>query len=666
MDKCMKLNLFLLSGLAFFLTSNANSSTEDILPYIRNSRNYEVNKEISPCADFYNYACSKVINDFKLPENRPAYIFAFSDSAESLLTYKKNYFKKLATINPENKKEKLLKDIYVACMNPDASKADELVFLNKVKNELEKLSTKEELLKFLAYKNISEQTSFFHTEVIRNQDDSFYTDVVILPTLMSFPERSYYDNKDLQKEYEEILADLFSIIGRKDPKASAKFVFQFEKEFAQVFPTPLEIRTVLSQKTKISKLDLLKYKNLKLDNLLQSIPNKTLIRNIAPKTYSFIDEKLASLSVDEIKDIYFALNIKDILDDSYPEYFKKYYTFQAKYFGLSKERPDREERCTNLVMGSFPMELDYILTPKIFPDFPRERVIKMANSVRAQIVKTLKENKWLSKKGKMGAIKKMQSAPLYLVSPENDVQWNFKPEIKYSATTPVQNILNLKLAITNQNINELGKKLPKDRWEIGPLEVNAYYQPSFNQFVLPVAILQKPMFDKDQSDLQNIAAIGSVIGHELGHGIDDNGRRYDYQGKLHDWVTPKDIENLKKHTTPLIDQFNKIGHNGALTLGENIGDLVGLTNSFRIAFPDYKVGKYKQEQLQDFFLQYARMWCEVQTDSFKEKRLKTDPHSLGFARTNEQLKQQIGFREAYSCKKGDPMFLDEDKLISIW
>ncbi|RZA12518.1 MAG: M13 family peptidase, partial [Proteobacteria bacterium] len=221
----------------------------------------------------------------------------------------------------------------------------------------------------------------------------------------------------------------------------------------------------------------------------------------------------------------------------------------------------------------------------------------------------------------------------------------------------------LSAAIHARSFAELKEKRNRMRWYMGPLTINAYYSAEDNQFVMPVGILQYPFYDPNLSEITNLGAVGAVIGHELGHGIDDQGAQMDADGKLRQWMSDKDVKNFQSRGKKFISQFDKAGHNGKLTLGENIGDLTGVTFAYRAAFPE---GKGTVQQKKDFFTQYARVWCGVQRPKFTEQRLKTDPHSLGWARVNEQVKNQPAFAEAFSCKKGDKMVLDPKDIVKIW
>ena len=179
-----------------------------------------------------------------------------------------------------------------------------------------------------------------------------------------------------------------------------------------------------------------------------------------------------------------------------------------------------------------------------------------------------------------------------------------------------------------------------------------------------MGILQAPFYDSKSAASSNIGAIGSVIGHELGHAIDDQGSEFDADGSQRAWMTKKDLENFRKRTTFLVAQFISIGRDGKLTLGENIGDLVGLTAAYDAAFPQEM--KTTQTEKKDFFTAYARNWCVVLRPELEKLLTKTDPHAMGYARINEQVIHQHAFYEAFGYKKGDKMFLPPEKRIQVW
>ena len=655
---------------------------------IPDKREYPVDNSINPCVNFYDYACNSVINSFELREDRSGHVFSFDDSEERLLEVKKKYFSALAKKTSElgimkkindcfdwfksfalkPKIEKEVKSYYLACMNKESRAKEEIVFVERAKDKLEKIATREEFTSMLA-ENITSasQLSFIGFDATQpNLDRPAYNDLYFDTYLMSLPEKSYYENKELIKDLKTLIEQFFITIGDKSPKQSADLVFNFEKELAQNYPTPPVVWERLSSRTEISREDLIKnYPHLKLEKFLSHIHKHFVIRNIiGNNTMEFLNKKLKTASLEELKSVFLYFQLKSIMDDAYPEFFDKKFEFNKKYLGGPNKRPDRHERCTTIVMNNFEKEVDFTLLPKVFPNFPKEKFIKSIEKIRMALVDQIGENTWLSKDAKQEALRKIKTAKLALVSPANEDDWNFNPRADYSIDSPIANSQKLGKLLMDKHLNELNGAINTNRWNMGPLTVNANYNPSYNRFEFPVGILQYPNYDANEPEEVNLAAIGDTIGHELGHAIDNHGNNFNADGVFKAWMSDEDKKIFNEKSRTLVEQFNKIGHNGEFTLGENIGDLVGLRTAYRAAFP--KGDDNNQELKKRFFLQYARTWCSVERPGVTERRLKTDPHALEYARTNEQIKQQEGFKEAYNCKPGDPMVLPENKIVNIW
>jgi len=655
---------------------------------IPDKREYPVDNSINPCVNFYDYACTPVINSFELREDRSRHVFSYSDASERLLEFKKNYFLNLTkktsksgimektsdcfawfrAFTLEAKIEKEIKNYYLACMNKQARQEEEKAFVKQAKDKLEKITTREEFTNMLA-ENItsSSQLGFISFDAMQpNLDRPAYNDLIFNTDLMSLPEKSYYEDKELTTDLKALMEQFFIIIGDKSPKQKVDLVFNFEKELAQNYPTPPMVWERLFSRTEISREDLIKnYPHLKLEKFLSSIPKHVVIRNIiGNNTMEFLNKKLETASLEELKSVFLYFQLTPIMDDAYPEFFDKEFEFNKKYLGGPSKRPDRQERCTKAVMGSFDKEVDFTLLPQVFPNFPKEKFIKSIEKIRMALVDQLSENTWLSKDAKQEAMRKIKTAKLALVSPDNKEDWNFNPRADYSIDSPIANRHKLGKLLIDKRLNELNGPMNTNRWDMGPLTVNANYNPSYNRFEFPVGILQYPNYDADEPEEVNFGAIGATIGHELGHAIDNQGNKFNADGIFKAWMSDEDKKIFDEKSLPLIKQFDKIGHNGKFTLGENIGDLVGLRAAYRAAFS--KENDNNQELKKRFFLQYARTWCGVERKGFTELRLKTDPHALEYARTNEQIKQQEGFKEAYNCKPGDPMVIPENEIVNIW
>lgn len=628
-------------------------------------REYPVNDAFKPCENFYEYACSKVNSSFQLREDRSRHSFAFSDSNERLLDYKKIYFLNLNKAKPESPRESALKNYYQACMNPATRAEEEKTLVQEIQKKLKSLKTRDELLDYFQKQIIEGHSAPISFGSISNQDTPDMNDLYLDTSLMSFPERSYYQNEEMVKDLETLITHFFETIELDQAKERAKMIVDFEKGLALVYPTPQDFRVLVASRTKVTKEKLLSsFPHLKLSSFLSRIPDKTLIRDFMPDSFKYLEKKFTELSEEDLRSLYLYSALSGELDDAYPKFFQEGFDFKKKHLGGPAVRRERQERCTTTVMGHFEKEVDSILWTRLFPNFPIDRVVKLAEKIRASILTSLKENQWLAPQAKKAAIQKIKKAKLQLVAPKTPLEWDFLPLAEYSPSLPILNSLTYTKLVRAKELKELRHKVSRDRWGMGPLTVNAYYSQAYNKFVLPVGILQPPFFDSRLPDTSNLAAMGTVIGHELGHSIDDKGSKYDSDGRLKEWMTSHDLVEFKKRGSALIEQFARLGHNGELTLGENIGDLVGLTSSYKAAFGEQSRPDVKAQK--DFFLQYTRVWCEVQRPKYAELRLKTDPHALGFARGNEPVRHISGFQEAFGCKEGSAMHMLPEKRVQVW
>ena len=641
----------------------AKKSNKMVIP---ERREFPLNTAVNPCEDFYKYSCSKTIDAFELPADRSRHIFSFNDSGERILEAKKKYFTELTKAKPQSEREGMLKDYYVACMDSKAREKEEKQLVKERIAKVKALTTREALLDLFAEGRLQGEESPVGFWTTSNLDRPLFNDVIFYSDWMTLPEKSFYEKPEVMKDFEKLAVKFYTSAGLDNPAGRAKVLLRFERELAKVYPLPAEFRNLFSSRTSIERKDVLKsYPNLRLAALVDRVPEKTTFRHVIPEAMAFLNTELGQMPFEDLKTVYLYFALNNVMDDAYPGYFKTKFAFEADHFGGPAKRPARGERCTQQVMRIFTPELDSILWVRMFPDFPVEKVTELSEKIRLSIVASLKNNNWLSSSARKEAINKVTKANLQVVAPKNDEEWDFSPIMNFDLKRPIENRRQYDVAMTDKSLNELKGPISPLRWGMGPLTVNAYYSASFNKFVLPVGILQYPFFDVKGPMELNLAAIGTVIGHELGHGIDDKGSRYDSKGLMRSWMSEKDLKNFRARTVLLVDQFNKAGHNGDLTLGENIGDLVGLTASHYAAFGGEFDSSKKQEH-QAFFVQYARAWCGFQRPKYEAMHLKRNPHSLSHARVNEQVKQQVAFKEAFSCKESDPMVLPKEKLVRLW
>ena len=656
----MSVVILLLSGFSF-----AAGESSDI----PEKREFPLDTTVNACQDFHKYVCGTVEKNFKLRDDRSSHTFAFDDSDERILEKKKDFFKNIDKEKKLSSRSRQLKDHYLACMSEKNSALEEKQLARLLLLEVAGIKSVENLITISRKNMTNEKWSIVSYEMMPNIDDSSIYDMTFDVNVMGLPEHSYYENEELVQEYRNLMAEFLNTLypngSREEHLKRAQAVVDFEKKFKVSYPFPAEFRQRYTQPRKVSREDFLKKTSvLNLKPFFKKyISDKVLLREFVPESFDFLQKELNESNLQVFKDMYLYRNARSFMDDAYPELFKKRWEFAHKYLGGPLTRSDRQERCTMAVMGSFNRELDFEMLPRLFPNFPKEKMETVAAKIRQSILSGIEKNTWLSPESKAGAREKILTAKLQLVKPMTDKEWDFKPVLKLSSTQPHANGKKLVAAAHKRAFERLRDGVNKEAWGMGPLTVNAYYSPDKNKFVMPIGILQYPFFVAEGDVIENLGAVGTVIGHELGHGIDDEGSKFDAQGKLRQWMAEADVEKFLARGKKMMEQFNKIGHNGALTQGENVADLVGLTFAYNAAFPK---GEGTREDKQKFFVSYARVWCNVMREKTKEMQLKTDPHSLGFARINEQVKHQPGFHEAFSCKKSDALYLKDSDRITIW
>lgn len=636
---------------------------------IPEKREYLVDNSVNPCDDFHKYVCGQAEESFQLRPDRSAHVFAFEDSEERLLEKKKTFFKNIDAEKKLSQRSLQMKQFYKACMNEKESARQERIRVKNLTQELDRIKTVDQFIELNKKNMLNEKWSFISYDMSPNVENPLVYDINFDVSLMFLPEHSYYDDKDLVKAYAQLITEFFMTVFPDGNKAEfikrAEKIVEFESHFRAFYPTPNEFRKRWTDPKYFSREEFFKKTsvlNLK-DFFSKNIPSKTLIRDFEPEAFQFLQKELVSANLQVFKDIYFFRNARTFMDDAYPELYKKRMAFSHQYLGGSPERPDRQERCTTSVMGAFSRELDAELLPRLFPQFPKNKMLTVVDKIRSSILQGIEKNNWLSPESKEGALKKIKTARLQIIQPTNEKEWDFKPIQTYSTTDQYENNKKLALLGHKKALQKFKEGVNQEAWGMGPLTVNAYYSPTANKFVMPIGILQYPFFVAEGDVIENLGAVGVVVAHELGHAIDDEGSKFDADGKLKQWMSEEDVVKFKKRGQKLVQQFNQVGHNGELTLGENVADLVGLTFSYQAAFPK---NEGTSEDKKKFFTAYGRLWCSVVREKMKENWLKTDPHSLGPQRINEQVKHQAGFSEAFSCKPKNKLYMSEAERIKIW
>ena len=351
------------------------------------------------------------------------------------------------------------------------------------------------------------------------------------------------------------------------------------------------------------------------------------------------------------------------------------FDFYGRTLTGTPQMRDRWKRAVSLVEGALGEAVGRIYVEKHFPPVAKESMdVLVANLIEAyrQSIRTLE---WMGGDTRSRALDKLGKFTPKIGFP---VKWRDYSSLVIDPNDLLGNVRATSLFEFNRELGKIGKPLDRDEWFMTPQTINAYYNPGFNEIVFPAAILQYPFFDAARDDAANYGAIGAVIGHEIGHGFDDQGSKYDGDGRLTDWWTSADRTAFEERTASLIEQYNALAPaqvpgnhvNGALTIGENIGDLGGLA----IAWRAYLISLDGQEPpviegltgAQRFFLSWAQAWQEKGRDEEVIRLLAIDPHSPNEFRCNQIVRNITEFYDTFDVAESDALWLDPSERVSIW
>jgi putative endopeptidase len=393
-----------------------------------------------------------------------------------------------------------------------------------------------------------------------------------------------------------------------------------------------------------------------------------------PEYMKAVGDILKNTNETEIK-AYLAWNVlNDAASYLSDEFVNEKFEFYGKTLSGKEELQPRWKRVVNTVDGALGEAVGQMYVERYFPKEAKERMLNLVDNLKYALSERIKSNTWMSSETKVKALEKLATFHVKIGYPD---KWRDYSTLDIKKDSYYANILRSNQFEIAYQLSKINKEVDKTLWLMTPQTVNAYYNPTTNEICFPAAILQPPFFDMNADDAVNYGAIGVVIGHEMTHGFDDQGRQYDKDGNLKDWWQTTDAENFKQRTQVLVEHFNAIevlsglNADGVFTLGENIADNGGLQVSyvaFQKAIQDGQIrgtmDGFTPEQR--FFIAYAMVWAGNIRDEEIKRRTKEDPHSLGKWRVNGTLPHVQAFIEAFGLKENDKMYLPTEKQAAIW
>jgi len=498
----------------------------------------------------------------------------------------------------------------------------------------------------------------------------------------TLPDRDYYLKNDarsteIRKAYRTHLKNMFRLIGKSDAEAAraADAVFRIENALAKAQMSRVELRDPYKTYNKYAWKDLsattpsLDWKMLA-DKMEVGNTDSLIVSN--PAFLKSVDLLLTAVSLDDWK-AYLQWNVvrsaAPFLSNSF---VVENFSFSQVLSGQKIETP-RWQRISGLIDGQLGDQLGQLYVDKYFSAAAKQRMQDLVNNLQQTFADRIRRVDWMSDETKQKAVEKLQAFLKKIGYPD---KWKDYSSITIRKDDLLGNVRSCSIYQFNENVQLLGKPVDRTKWTMTPPTINAYYNPSNNEIVFPAGILQFPFFDFEADDAVNYGGIGAVIGHEMTHGFDDQGRQFAADGNLKDWWTKADADKFKTKADEVVAQYNgftvldTLHVNGRLTLGENLADLGGLSIAYE-AFtktPQFKEGKKIDgfTPAQRFFLNWAQVWRSNTLPQTAAQLILTDPHSPGNYRANGPITNIDAWYEAFDVKEGDKMYKPADRRTRIW
>jgi len=643
-----------------------------------------IDKTIDPCVDFYQYACGTWIKNSEIPPDQSQWV-SFVELHERNLDIEHGILEKAAAGGARrNAVDQKIGDLYGSCMDEKSVDAKGVA---PVKPELDRIAAvndKSALIDEIAHVHLMGPNPLFN---FYSQSDLHNADQVIAyidQGGLTLPDRDYYIKDDADKvEKRQILVDyatqLFTLAGQSPQQAakSAQTVLVIETLLAADSMDRTKRRDPKNRDHKMSRDEAAALgPNFYLNRYFTAVgaPRFTQLNVTNPDFFKQVNGVLESEPLDALK-TYVSWHVLNAAAPWLSQPFvDANFKLQQKLTGQEQIQA-RWKRCVNLTDHELGEALGQRYVDVTFGPESKQRMLKMVDALEKSLDEDIHGLSWMSDETKKQAKVKLEAIRNKIGYPE---VWRDYASVVIKPGDLLGNVERANAFEAKRQIVKIDKPLDRKEWGMTPPTVNAYYSSSFNEIVFPAGILQPPFFDKAMDDAVNFGGIGLVIGHELTHGFDDQGRKFDPQGNLHDWWTEQDGKEFEKRASCIADEYSNfvavddLKLNGKLTLGENTADNGGA----RIALAalehmiaDDKTGKEGQKidgytPEQRFFLGFGRVWCEKRRPEVARLRVLTDPHSPGKYRVNGVVQNMPEFQKAWGCKASQPMVAEN--ACHVW
>ena len=630
--------------------------------------------------DFYEYACGGWIKNNPL---KPEY--ARFGTFDQLLENNQEQLRVLieelsATPHEAGSVAGKIGALYAMGLDSTKLNADGVAPVKEELAAINALATKSDVSKMVATLHKEGMAPFFALFVGADEKNSAMNIVQLYQAGIGMGDRDYYLLEDegsakMRDAYRAYINKLFTLAGSSPEQADAAVdaVMKIEKAIAEISYGREDLRDSQKNYNKLAYEDFKQIES-PLDWESMGLAGLKELDAKQINFYKDMSEALRNTTVDEQK-YYLAFNLLSaaapyLSDDFVDADFE----FYGKVMSGKQEQQPRWKRSLNTVNGALGEAVGEMYVEKYFPASSKEKMLTLVGNLQTALSERINGLEWMSDTTKAKAQEKLAAFTVKIGYPD---KWRDYSGLEIKDDSYWANVRRSNIFDMAYQLADVDKPVDKSRWHMNPQTVNAYYNPTTNEICFPAAILQPPFFNPDADDAVNYGAIGVVIGHEMTHGFDDQGRNYDKDGNLIDWWTAEDAVRFTERADKLVDQYDQIividtlHANGRFTLGENIADHGGLLvahqaylNSLKGKETPAPIDGFTNEQR--FFLGYATLWGQNIRPEEIRRRTKIDPHSLGKWRVNAALRNIAPFYAAFDIKEGDPMFMAPVDRVVIW
>jgi putative endopeptidase len=640
-----------------------------------------MDKTADPCSDFFQYACGNWVKANPIPPDQSRW-GRFSELAERNRAVLRDILEEAA--KPTAQRDAIAKqigDYYAACMDEKAIEAKGLKPLQAELDRIVALRDKGQLPAEIAHLHRTGTGALFDFSSGQDFKDSTAVIAQLDQGGLGLPDRDYYLKDDpesvtLRTKYLAHVQRMFELAGEKadKAKADADVVMRLETALAKGALDRVSLRDPEKVYHRMTKQDLDALgKGFQWDAYFRDAgaPAFTAINVSWPDFVKAVDAEIQSASLDDWK-TYLRWHVLHSSAPILPAAFvNENFAFYGKVLTGADELRPRWKRCTDYTDSQLGEALGRKFVEKTFGAEGKERTLKMVHELEQALGKDIQNLSWMTPATKAQAAIKLKAITNKIGYPE---KWRDYSSIQIARDNAFGNRQRADAFEFHRVLEKIGKPVDRLEWDMTPPTVNAYYDPLMNNINFPAGILQPPFFDNKMDDAVNYGGIGAVIGHELTHGFDDEGRQFDAKGNLHDWWTEVDAKEFTERAACVADEYSSMSvapgvHiNGKLTLGENTADNGGARIAYMAlmdaiaARTSPKIDGFTPEQR--FFLSFGQIWCANERPEAVKLQVQTDPHSPPKYRVNGTVQNMPEFQKAFSCQPGKPMV--KQSACRVW